>query len=414
MDHQRVWRGKVNILLIHQAFVATNEAGGTRHAEIGQILAQKGHHLSVITSSVSYLTGSEKESSKNSRPADPVEVIAITAGGGIHRSALSRVWAFILFMLGSFFRGVRLSDVDIVWGTSPNLFQALSAYAVAKVKRKPFVLEIRDLWPDFAIGMGVLKNRMLICASRRLEKFLYRHADSLVVNSPGFKSHIREVSGREAVLIPNGADLAMFEVSETAGSEARQALGIDPEDFVVMYTGAHGPANDLTTVLAAAEQLKAYDKIKFVLVGSGKEKKHLIELAASKTLSNVLFVPPIAKSEIACTMQAADAGLAILKNIPMFTTTYPNKVFDFMAAGKPVLCQIDGVIREVVEKHDCGVFVPLGNPRALAQAVLNLMNSPEACRRMGTNSRAAIRDFFSREKAAEQYENLFLSMTKSS
>ncbi len=397
----------MNILLIHQAFVTTQQAGGTRHAEIGKLLAEKGRHLTVITGSVSYLTGTEKETNGSFTDSDGVQVIAVNAGKGTHRNAITRVLGFFQFMIGSCFKGVSLPDIDIVWGTSPNLFQAYSAYRVAKAKRVPFVLEIRDLWPDFAIGMGVLKNSVLIWASRMLEKFLYSKADRIVVNSPGFIKHIQKVSGKTAMLIPNGADTAMFDLPDQAGAANRKKTGLKENEFVVMYTGAHGPANDLSTVLKAAEQMKSHPDVKFVLVGSGKEKKQLISYAENNALSNVLFLDPVAKSEIGSYMQAADAGLAILKNIPMFTTTYPNKVFDFMAAGKPVLCQINGVIREVIEENQCGLYVEPGNPEALANAVLELAADPESCKRMGMNGKRAIREVFSREKAAEQYEALF-------
>ena len=400
----------MNILLIHQAFVTTQQAGGTRHAEIGRLLAEKGHHLTVITGSVSYLTGTSKESAETVAESDGVSVIAVSAGKGTHRNAVTRVLGFFQFMIGSYLKGVKLTNIDIVWGTSPNLFQAYSAYRVARAKRIPFVLEIRDLWPDFAIGMGVLKNSLLIWASRYLEKFLYRKADRIVVNSPGFQQHIRKISGKETLLIPNGADTAMFDLPEDAGIEIRREVGLSTEDFVVMYTGAHGPANDLFTVLKAAEILKPHPNIKIVLVGSGKEKRQLINYAETHKLTNVLVLDPVAKSKIGSYMQAADAGLAILKNIPMFTTTYPNKVFDFMAAGKPVLCQINGVIREVVEKNHSGLFVDPGSPKALAEAILHLSADPEGCTQMGNNGKTAIRESFSREKAAEQYETLFKAL----
>jgi glycosyltransferase involved in cell wall biosynthesis len=403
----------VNILLIHQAFVTTQQAGGTRHAEIGKLLAEKDHHLTVITGSVSYLTGTEKETGGTSTNPNGMRVIAVNAGKGTHRNAITRVLGFFQFMIGSYLKGVNLPDVDIVWGTSPNLFQAYSAYRVAKAKHVPFVLEIRDLWPDFAIGMGVLKNSVLIWSSRLLEKFLYRKADRIVVNSPGFIKHIQKVSGKTAMLIPNGADTAMFDLPDQAGAMIRKEIGLKADEFIVMYTGAHGPANDLTTVLKAAGQLKSHPEVKFVLIGSGKEKKQLVRYAESNSLSNVLFLDPVAKSKIGNYMQAADAGLAILKNIPMFTTTYPNKVFDFMAAGKPVLCQINGVIRKVVEEHQCGLFVNPGSPEALASAVLELAADPERGKLMGINGKRAIQEVFSREKAAEQYEALFLELLHS-
>ncbi len=400
----------MHILLIHQAFVTTGEAGGTRHAELARRLVSHGHRVTVITSPQSYLTGETKADLQNevSEPEQGLTIRYAYTSQGYHRGFFSRLNAFFSFMFSSIREAGKVKDVDLVWGTSPNLFQALSAWLIAKRKGRKFLLEIRDLWPEFAIGMGVLKNKVLIRASLWLEKFLYKRADQIIVNSPGFIPHIQKICGKTAVLIPNAADPKMFE-STDHGETLRRQWQLE-DQFVVMYTGAHGPANDLQTVLAAAEQLKEDRRIRFVLVGSGKEKDSLIAQAQQKQLENVMFILPVAKSGMADVIAASDAGLAILKAIPAFKTTYPNKVFDFMAAGKAVICQIDGVIREVVEKYDAGIFVPPGDAGALARAVTELANDSERCRRMGENGLLAIQQDFSREKTAGAFEALLEQM----
>ena len=396
----------MHILLIHQAFVTVKEAGGTRHAELAHWLIQKGHQVTVITSPVSYLTG-ENQPDIQKKPIDRIDGIDVYycyTSGGLHKGFFPRVMSFFSFMFSSIKTAKKVQNIDIVWGTSPNLFQAFAAWVIAKQQKKKFLLEIRDLWPDFAVGMGVLKNRFLIQASLWLEKFLYAHADRIIVNSPGFIPHIQKISGKTALLVPNGADPDLF-VSTDGGFSFRREHQLE-EKFVVMYTGAHGPANDLFTVLKAAELLRGDDRIRIVLVGSGKEKDLLIKRKEEKGLNNVLFVPPVPKEKIADVIAAADAGLAVLKAIPLFTTTYPNKVFDFMAAGKPVLCQIDGVIRDLVEQYDVGLFVTPGDPQALKEAILLLADSPEDCKRMGQNGIRTIREHFSRKKIAEDFERI--------
>ena len=195
------------------------------------------------------------------------------------------------------------------------------------------------------------------------------------------------------------------------GTAFREQYGIG-DDFIVMYSGAHGPANDLETALNAAEILRDHKNIRFVFVGSGKDKERLETLAAEKNLTNVLFVPPVPKEQIASVMAAENAGLAILKKLDMFKTTYPNKVFDIMACGDPVICQIDGVIREVVEENKAGVFAEPGDPQSLADAVLKLAGDPEGCRRMGENGQRIIREKFSRDSAEEQLEQIFMDLSK--
>ena len=398
----------MHILLIHQAFVTTGEAGGTRHIEFARRLAARGHQITIITSPVSYLSGDNKHEGtylwKTEQWADGIEIRYCWTSSGMHKGFIPRLLAFFSFMFSSFFCALNVKHTDLVWGTSPNLFQGWTAWLSARCKRKPFLLEIRDMWPEFAIAMGALKNPLLIRMSQWLERFLYCHADRIIVNSPGFIPFIRDICGKTADLIPNGADADMFAGSDGKAFRERYGLG---DDFIVMYSGAHGPANDLETVLNAAELLRNQSGIRFVFVGSGKEKPHLEAIASEKNLQNVLFVPPVPKDEIASVMAAENAGLAVLKKLDMFKTTYPNKVFDIMACGHPVLCQIDGVIREVIEKESAGIFVEPGDPQALAEAVLRLRSDPETCRKMGENGRIAVKERFSRDKAAEMLEDVF-------
>ena len=398
----------MHILLIHQAFVTTGEAGGTRHIEFAKRLAAGGHRVTIITSPVSYLSGSSSRSGsylwKTEQWAENIEIRYCWTSSGMHKGFVPRLLAFFSFMLTSFFCALRVKGVDLVWGTSPNLFQGWTAWLSARCKRRPFLLEIRDMWPEFAIAMGALRNPVLIGMSRWLEKFLYRHADRIIVNSPGFIPYIRDICGKTPDLIPNGADVSMF--SGADGTEFRKQHGLG-DDFIVMYSGAHGPANDLETALNAAELLKDRPGIRFVFVGSGKDKPRLENICAEKHLDNVLFVPPVPKERMASVMAAENAGLAILKKLDMFKTTYPNKVFDIMACGDPVICQIDGVIREVVEENHAGVFAEPGDPRALADAVLKLAADPDVCREMGANGRRAVEEKFNRDSAAVLLEKIF-------
>ncbi len=206
-----------------------------------------------------------------------------------------------------FFQGFIRPDVDIVWGTSPNLFQGLTAWLSAKCKKAGFLFEIRDLWPDFAIELGVLTNPLLIYFSKKLEKFLYLHADRLIVNSPGFIPSIKKKCGKIPALVANGSDPEMFRSSDQ-GETFRKEYHLD-QSFVVMYCGAHGPANDLDIVLDAADMLRNRQDIKFVLVGSGKDKTRLMENASQKKLKNVIFTPPVSKENIANVMLLRTWGL---------------------------------------------------------------------------------------------------------
>lgn len=402
----------MHILLIHQAFAALDEAGGTRHIEMARHLVARGHQVTIITSPVSYLTGKargEKQTwAKEEIPETGIRIIRTYTYSALHRSFVHRVFSFFSFMISSFIAGIRVRKVDLVWGTSPPIFQGVTAWLLAGLKRIPFLFEVRDLWPAFAIAVGVLSNPTLIRLSLWLERFLYRRADRVVVNSPGYVQHVLERGARRVDMVPNGADPEMFE-PESRGEHFREKHQLD-EKFVAMYAGAHGLSNDLGVVLEAAAQTRDRGDIVFVFVGDGKEKPALVQQAEALRLDNVLFVPSVPKNEIAEVLAAADACIAILKPLKMYQTTYPNKVFDYMAAGRAVLLVIDGVIREVVEEAGCGIAVPPGNPRELAAAVIALADQPEVSQAMGSAGRKAIEDKYQRQIFSDQFARILEEM----
>lgn len=396
----------MHVLLVHQAFAALGEAGGTRHHEMARHLARSGHHVTVLAGGVSYLTGRADKD----RPADWTDDVGVRirkppAYGGWHRSFFHRVLSFFSFTVSSFFVGLRIDTVDAVWGTSPPLFQVVSAWLVARLKGVPFVFEVRDLWPLFAVEIGVLRNGALIALSRWLESFLYRRADRIIVNSPGFENHVRERGGRRLTVIPNGVELSMFD-PDADGRRFRQEHDLG-SGFVVLYAGAHGLSNDLGVLLEAAALAP---EATFVLLGDGKEKASLRRVAQGMELQNVRFLPPIPKREMREALAAADACVAILKPLEAYKTTFPNKVFDYMAAGRPVILAIDGVIREVVERAQAGLFVPPGDPRALAEAVEAMRQHPVQAKLLGANGREHAAERFDRSQQARRLEALLAEL----
>ncbi len=403
----------VHILLIHQAFASIGEPGGTRHHELARYLVSQGHQITVIASPISYLTGvgSGRARWSESRVDDVgVKIIKAWTLPALHRSFVWRVLAFLSFMISSFIQGLAVRKVDLIWGTSPPIFQGITAWLLARIKRVPFLFEVRDLWPDFAVAVGVLNNRVLIALARFTEKFLYRHADHVMVNSPGYIAHVQNRGAKKISLIPNGADPGMFDPN-ASGQAFREQYGLE-EKFIVMYAGAHGMSNDLGVVLNAAHLLGDIPDLQFAFLGDGKEKAHLVKFAEELKLENVLFVPPLAKEQIKNALAAADACLATLKPIELYKTTFPNKVFDYMAAGRAVLLGIDGVIRTVVEEAKAGLFFQPGNTQALMNAVQSLMADRAACTQMGLNGRNYIEKYYSRAQIAGKFNDLLLSLLR--
>lgn len=392
----------MHALLIHQAFAGPDEPGGTRHWELACRALKSGHRFTVIASDTSYLTGKAAADGGETGLAG-LRVVRVRTMRTLHKSFAWRVAAFLGFMVSSTVRAISTPKVDLVFGTSPPIFQAFSAWVASAVKRVPFVLEIRDLWPEFAVGMGVLRNPALIRLARWLESFLYARADLLVVNSPAYRDYLRARGIPEGKIrfVPNGVDAGMFEPS-ARGEALRHAWGCDGK-AVALYAGALGPANDIPTLLRAAELLKGEAAVTIVLVGDGKDRPKLEEAAREKGLSNVLFAGSLPKRRMPEALAACDIGIAILQDIPMFRTTYPNKVFDYMAAGRPTVLAIDGVIRDVIEEAGGGTFVPPGDAAALAEAIRRLARDPELRDRMGASARAFVEQGFHRDDQAELF-----------
>ena len=406
----------MHILLIHQAFAALDEPGGTRHHEFARTLAAQGHRVTVIASPVSYLTGGKNPPFTIHPSPDENQNITILRAytySALHKSFVHRVFVFVSFMTSSFFIGLGVKNVDVIWGTSPPIFQGVTAWMLARLKHIPLLFEVRDLWPTFAIAVGVLRNPILIKLSFWLERFLYRRADRVMVNSPGYLTHVTERGARCVELVPNGADPEMFDPGND-GLAFRSANHLE-DKFVVLYAGAHGLSNDLGVVLEAAKLLRdvvVTSEITVIFLGDGKEKPALQKQATGMGLNNVLFLPPVPKTEMGEVLAGADACLAILKPIEEYKTTYPNKVFDYMAAGRPVILAIDGAIREVVEAAECGVFAQPGNPSALAEAIRKLSANKHEARKMGLRGRKYLEEHFSRAVIAEKLLEVLKSMSR--
>jgi glycosyltransferase involved in cell wall biosynthesis len=389
----------VRVLLIHQAFCGPNDPGGTRHYELGRRLVGTNHRLTVITSRYSYLTGERKSPPSLTHG---IEVHLAATLGGSHRSYFRRILGFVIFTISSFFAALGLEKPDVVVGTSPPIFQAISAWAIATTRRRPFVLEIRDLWPEFAIELGLLRSRILISIARSLERFLYRHSSHIIVNSPAYLDYLlpKGVPKTKITVIPNGVEMSSFHADET-GKEFRRQFELE-DKFVVMYAGAIGWANDVDCLLRSAARLRDEPQIVFVVVGNGKELPRLRQESESQHVDNLRFVPAQPKEAMSNVLAAADVCVATLRNIPMFRTTYPNKVFDYMAAGRPTLLAIDGAIRDVIERSGGGLFVPPGDDHSLTNAILKLHNSPALRKEMGDKARKYVAANFNRETQARQ------------
>jgi glycosyltransferase involved in cell wall biosynthesis len=405
----------MKILLINQAFVSPNEPGHTRHYEMAQYLRSHGHELVIIASDLNYQTGQrtvERRGLFAEQIIDGARVLRAYIYPALHRSYFWRVISFFSFMFSSVWAALTVKDVDLVMGTTPPIFQAVSAWFVALIRRKPFLLEVRDLWPEFGVSMGVLKNPVIIALARWLENFLYARATHILVNSPAYKEYMigKGVPENKVTYIPYGTDVDMFN-PEVDGSSVRKKLGLE-DKFIVLYAGALGQANDIDTILRAAERLNLETKIRIVLFGDGKERARLESESERRKLTNITFAGVCPKKEMPLVIAFADVCLAILQDVPMFRTTYPNKVFDYMASARATVLVIDGVVRDVIEASNGGVFVQPGNDEQLANTILELSKDSQRVKQMGLNARAYLVKHLDRRDKLNDTLKLLESLVK--
>jgi glycosyltransferase involved in cell wall biosynthesis len=315
------------------------------------------------------------------------------------------MWGYISFTISSTLAGMSVKRPDIIICTSPPLTVGLTGAILTKFKRAPMVFEVRDLWPESIIDLGAVKNKWIIKYLYWMQGVGYNSAKWINVLTPAFEETLVKASGiprNKISMIPNAADLDIIKPGPRDNwVREKHNLG---DKFVVTYVGAHGVANALMQLVEAAAILK--DKapdVQILLVGSGMEKPKLIKEAADNRLDNVSFADPVPKSEIGDYINASDVCTASLKKIETYKTVYPNKLFDYMAAARPVIVAIDGVARELIETAQAGLFAEPENPYAFSDAVMKLKNDSDLADQCGQSGLRYVRQHFCREKLAERY-----------
>jgi glycosyltransferase involved in cell wall biosynthesis len=394
----------MRVLYVSQYFVSADQPGGVRHWMHTRALARAGHDVSVVTSYVQH-----KERTIPARYAgrmvvreaeDGLDVWRVYSTPGYGRDLRSRLANYTSFARWATAAMMRAPRPDVVVASSPSLPAAAAAAVVARARGARFVLEVRDLWPDSAIAMGLVRDRATIAAARRLEHLCYARADRIVALTEGIRDGIaaQGFPPGKITLVTNGVDL------EIAGGEPAPAdAPVPPDAVVAMYVGAHGTYSSLETVLGAAAILRRErPEVRVVLVGGGDRKPALVERARAEGLDNVVFVDPVPKREVPRWLARADVALLPYQDNPLFAGALPNKVFDYLAAARPILAAApEGELTRLVRAADCGRCVPPEDPAAMAAAVAAFADDPEGRRAMGARGReAALRDYDRRALAA--------------
>jgi len=395
----------IELWLVNQYASTPRQPGHTRHFDFAVELNNLGFRTKVFASSINLATrGSVHQIQGLGRE----EIIEGTSFFWLKSSHYRKNdWRRFINMLSFGYSVYRAGTAqspkpDIIVGSSPTLFAAAAAYFLARKLKARFVLELRDLWPQTFVDMGHFsQDHIIIKMLTALENFLYQKAEHIIVLAEGSRDYLlrRGIADSKISFIPNGVDLEHFSATMKR-KDARKKYGFSK--FTIVYTGAHGPANGLDVILEAAEQLKSVSGLQFVLVGDGTLKTELQTRAKKMDLTNVRFLSPVPKYEIPDLLLAADAAIISLTDSGVFGyAVSPNKLFDYLAAFKPVLCTVPGAVGRMVQENRCGYTSPPEDSHALAANVRKLLSLPaRSLEKMGTNGNSLIRNKYSRKELA--------------
>ncbi|MDP2606636.1 MAG: glycosyltransferase family 4 protein [Deltaproteobacteria bacterium] len=403
----------MKILYVSQYFPPEMGAPAARVSELARHWVKAGHEVTVLTGFPNHPTGIVPTEYRTKlrklvcrEQKDGIDVVRTWLFPCPNRKAHERLLNYLSFVLSSCITGIFLRRPDIIIATSPQLFVGLTGRWLGWIKRVPFILEVRDLWPDSitASGMGSEAD-VSIRLLRALSSFLYRSCNHLVVVTPAFKQELVakwHVRAEKISLVENGVETDLF-TPDDIRDDVKRELGLEGK-FVVSYIGTLGLAHGLHAVVKAAAQLQsAFPDIQFLFVGEGADKDRLVSLVSDLQLNNVRFLPQQPRQKVPSFIRASDVCLVLLKKASVFETVIPTKMLEFMACGRPVILGVDGQARQVIEKAEAGVFIEPEDHAALAQAVRQLHLDLGLRKALGENGRKYIVDHLSRKRTAKTY-----------
>jgi glycosyltransferase involved in cell wall biosynthesis len=403
----------MHILFLTDNFPPEVNAPASRTYEHAREWVRLGQQVTVITCVPNFPRGKVYEGYRNvlwqKEEMAGIRVIRvwtyIAANEGFYRRTLD----YLSFMISASIASLRVGKVDLIVGTSPQFFSAVGAFGVGLLKGKPWVFELRDLWPESIKAVGALRDGRILSLLEALEMFLYRRANRIVTVTHSFKASLvsRGIPSEKIDVITNGADLSKF-AQRPKPLRLLQRLNLT-DYFVAGYVGTHGLAHGLETLLDAAKILAGHPEgklIRIVFLGDGASKSELVERANSMRLSNVCFLDSVSKELVADYWAMLDISIIHLRKTPVFKTVIPSKLFECMAMGIPVLHGVEGESAEIVKSEEAGETFEPENPRQLADALIRLAGEPETLARYRIKAlEAAPR--YDRKKLALQMLNVF-------
>jgi glycosyltransferase involved in cell wall biosynthesis len=396
----------MHVLYFHQHFSTPSGSTGIRSYEMAQRLLKHGHNVSMVCGSYGGgETGLTTNFVKGRRKGkvDGIDIIEFDLAYSNADGFVKRAGVFFTFALKSI--GIALTHkYDVVFSTTTPLTAGIPGIFARWLRGKPFVFEVRDLWPELPKQMGVIKNPLVLAAMSALEWCSYRSAHRCIGLSPGIVEGIKKrgVKASKIEIVPNGCDLSIF----AEDVKPWRVDGVADTDLMAVFTGTHGMANGLDNALNAAQALKkrGREDIKLVFVGQGKLKETFQKRAELEGLDNVIFHAPVNKSKLAELMKGADIGLQLLANIPAFYYgTSPNKFFDYISAGLPVLNNYPGWLAGMINENNCGYAIEPNNASAFADALENAADNKALLPAMGKSGQDLAKRDFDRHNLADKW-----------
>lgn len=399
----------MHILYIHQYFTTPELGGGTRSYEFARSLVKRGHKVTLLTGSK--LTDSlAKGKKKNDEYMEGVHVIYLKTPYSTYMTFKRRLWSFVDFSLCSILAGIRIKGYDLIFATSTPLTVAIPGIILSILRQVPMVFEVRDLWPEVLIQMDVIKNPLSIKLLRWFEAFTYKHACHIIALSPGMVKGILDtkVTKDKVTMIPNYCNLDFFKPGKSNSNILRK-ITYNNSGPIIAYCGAISYANNIDLIIYTAEKLQKMDSpVTFVIAGEGSIRPKLEELVKIRKLKNIVFLGQINKYEVAGLYKKATACLVLFKNLPIFSTNSPNKFFDAISAGKPIITNMGGWIGGLIETYNIGFSVEPNNAQALVEAIIKLLHmSKNQIENMGQNARNLAKEKFNSDDMTDRLEKIF-------
>jgi glycosyltransferase involved in cell wall biosynthesis len=403
----------MRVLAFYQYFSTNEVSGSTRPYEICRRMVQRGDSVTIVAANWVYGTGRKQPQGwlwKRTQ-IDGLDVIRVCIPFGGSRDMVPRIIGFIWFIPFAFFAALSVRNADVIVASSTPLTIGIPAYLLSRVRRVPFVFELRDLWPDCPVEWGFVKNRLLIRGAYWLESFLYRKAAFLITVTEGIRKEIikKGVPAERIRTVTTANDLKLF-TPDGPQADVEKLANIPADAFVCIHVGSLGFSNALDFLLDGAERVLDEPSIHFLIMGHGAEKARLKKEVSRRRLHNIHFLDPVAKGALPPFLRRADVGLALVRPTRYTYIFLQNKFFDYLACGCPVILNFEGEAREYIEPADAGIYVPPEDADALATAIRNLAADRATARRMGLRARQVAERHFSWDHKAADYREVLSSV----